>query len=528
MSARGRRLPLIVVVLLLIGAAVAGFWLTSPGRADGSVAGGQLPLLSLTFNPAACPKAANIPAQGWDYPQAAATVEGWVARRNVVRTRVHGWSLWAALNQVVQGEPLWRNWCTSTQAYPYQYDPSASAKARPATGDGLASLGARRAALTAASDPSINLAGPSYPVPSAPARCVIPTKTGSTLRDGPSFANNTDILVAGVIYNPIAYASIVNQQLNVKKTLNGTPLTGPNRIGNVELAPGSVVLKPMMWPVKATGYTALPVWTGKQQDGGRYAGYERKDIWNRAVAVTPDRAGGPSIVKVQLPLTGVKRPDGTLWGANTYDAQVVGLDRFYAYKPDVGSLDPCDKAILDQSANAAYGRSFRSGDYLVMVAMHIATKEQPAWTFQSVYWSDRPNEGANSADRPPLPAARGPWRNYLMAATYGIPEASYGGRPPVWGVHFNPYIELAAGHPISTNCMNCHMRGAFVPTGSSGNATYLTTKNTDDPGPIGVLAPNNPIFADLVKTDFQWSLPNRAGTPPPPRRAGAGGAGARK
>jgi hypothetical protein len=507
-------------------ALLAAFWLAGPGRAARRAAGGQPPLPSLAFNPAACPTAANIPLHEWDFPQTYATVEGWVAAREVARTRTHGWYLWAALNQLSQGQPLWRNWCTSTQAYPYQYDPSA--KAGPAAGNSVPALGVRRAALTAASDKSISLPHPTYPVPRAPRQCLVTTDDGPALRDGPSFANNGDILIAGVIYNPVAYASIVRQQLNLKTKLNDTPRVGPNKIGNVDLDPGSVVLKPMLWPVKGSGYTALPVWTGKQQDGGLYAGYERKDIWDRAVAVNPNRAGGPSKVTVTLPLTGVMRPDMKPWGANSYEAQVVGLDRFYAYKPDVASLDPCDKAILDQSANAAFGRSFQSGDYLVMVAMHIITKEQPAWTFQSVYWSDRPNEGANSANRPPIRSADGPWRNYLMASTYGIPEPSCCGRPPVWGVHFNPYIELAAGHPISTNCMNCHMRGAFKPKGSTGNPTYLTTKNTDDPGAIGVLSPDNPIFSDLVKTDFQWSLPNRAGTPVLRGERGAVAGGRRK
>jgi hypothetical protein len=167
----------------------------------------------------------------------------------------------------------------------------------------------------------------------------------------------------------------------------------------------------------------------------------------------------------------------------------------------------------------------------VLIAMHIMTKEQPSWTFQSVYWSDHPNEGPNAANRPIIPGATGPWRNYLMASTYGIPEPSGGGRPPVGGVHYNPYIELAAGHPVATNCMNCHMRGAFLPTGSPGLATYLTTANTDDPGPIGILNQRNPIFQNLVMTDFQWSLPFRAGTPPPGpvgRRGRAGAGGGRK
>jgi hypothetical protein len=525
-SARGSRLPLILVILLLVAVVAAGWWLMSRQRgADPAAPGGAAGAVfaSLAFDPSTCGTAQDIPSPGWDYPQTAATVEGWVANRDVARTRVHGWWLWAALNHVSQGQPLWRNWCTSTQAFPYQYDPSAGV----ASGDGPLSLGARRAALTMKSDKSIDLDGPVYPAATGP--CVAPRSNPATLRDGPSFANNTDIMVAGVIYNPAAYNSIVSQRLNVKQTLQNTPLQGPNRIGSVSLAPGSVVLKPMMWPVQASGYTALPVWSDKQTDPKQYVGFEQRSVWDRAVAVTVDKAGGPARVDVQLPLPGVTKPKsvgGGAWPPSVYQgAEVVPVDRFYAYRPDVGALDACDKAILDQSASAAYGRSFQQGDFLILIAMHIMTKEQPAWTFQSVYWSDRPNEGPNAADRPVMPSVKGPWRNYLMASTYGIQEPGTAGRPPVWGVHYNPYIEPAAGHPVATNCMNCHMRGAFAPTDAQGKqlgiAAYLTTDNTDDPGAIGVLTPDNPIFSDLVKTDFQWSLPNRAGTPP--RTAARGG-----
>jgi hypothetical protein len=513
-SASGRRLPLIIVILVVLAAAIAGLWLVNRGRSGGEP-GGQPAFLALAFNPAACASAANIPAQGWDFPQPAGAVQSWVAKRDTARTRVHGWWLWAALNQVSQGQPLWRNWCTSTQAYPYQYDPTAKL----ASGNGIPSLGARRAALTVASDRSISLPGPSYPTPQG--QCVVQTPQGPVLRDGPSFANNGDVMVAGVIYNPTAYNSIVSQQLNVRQTLQNAkpPLGG---IAHVELAPGSVVLKPMMWPVQASGYTALPVWDDPKTDGGVYAGFENSLKWPRAVAITPQPQQGVAQTDVTS-LYGLTDHALPLKPVTYKQSKVVPIERFYAYRPDVAALDPCDKAILDQSAAAAYNRPFQQGDFLVLIAMHMMTKEQPAWTFQSAYWSDRPNQGPDGTDRPVIPGATGPWQNYLMASTYGIPEPVGGGRPPVFGVHFNPYIELAAGHPISTNCMNCHMRGAFLPDGSPGNATYLTTKNTDDPGAIGVLAPDNPIFSDLVMTDFQWSLPFRAGTPPPGPVGTAGG-----
>jgi hypothetical protein len=507
-SSRGSRLPLILVILLLVAVVGAGIWLFARPHRDGPAGGGGLQFASLAFNANACASSADLPAQGWDWPQTPATVESWVANRDVARTRVHGWWLWAALNQVASGQPLWRGWCTSTQAFPYQYPPGSDPGGAAAA---AASLGGRRTALTVASDPSMNMTGPTYRVPQG--ACVV----GGALRDGPSFANNTDAMVAGVIYNPTAFNSIMNQKLDVKQTLqNAAPQ--PGGTSSVQLAPGSVVLKPMMWPVQASGYTALPVWDEGKTGSSGYVGFENQKEWKRAVAVTPQPQPGVTAVDATY-LYGLTYHNLPFQPVTYKQAPVVPIDRFYAYRPNVASLDPCDKAILDQSAMAVYNRGFQQGDFLILIAMHIMTKEQPNWTFQSVYWSDRPGVGPNAANRPLIPAAKGPWQNYLMASTYGIPEASTGGRPPVWGVHFNPYIELAAGHPVATNCMNCHMRGAFapnMPSGSpTGNATYLTTANTDDPGAIGILNQRNPIFKDLVMTDFQWSLPFRAANPPP-------------
>jgi len=174
-------------------------------------------------------------------------------------------------------------------------------------------------------------------------------------------------------------------------------------------------------------------------------------------------------------------------------------------------------SILDAAAIAAYNRPFREGDYLALIAMHIMTKEQPAWTFQSLWWHDRPNDGPYAADRPPLSPlqAPGPWRHYLMTSTYGIP-AQPGGK--TWPVAYNPYIELAGDHPIRSNCMNCHHRAAWPGKQSSYEAP-------GGPGPLDIYKPGPSIFKVLL-LDSQWSMSNRAGPPfaenaePSARRAG--------
>jgi hypothetical protein len=509
------------LIVALPAALAAAAWFLFAGRPSAQADAGRDPAAGgFVYNAAACAASPDLPSSGWDYPQPAGAVQNWVRTRDLKRARTHGWWLWAALNQQARTPggtaPLWRGWCTATQAYAAtgaeQPAPAAAAaaaaaaaKARPA---GLA-LGANRDLNNDGSSDPIQLPnGPSYPVPSQlrGGKCY---QNGS-LTDGASFANNTDLMVAGVIYNSPAYNWIRNNRLYLQSTLN-KKLPAKGRIGSIgQMPPGSVVLKPMMWPVPAVGYSALPVWDGPTRDNRTYAGFENKALWPRAVAVTA-QTGGPARTDVTY-LHGVTIATGGSAPITYAQAPVARVTQFYHYRPDLAGMEECDRALLDASAIYAYNRRFQQGDYLVLIAMHIMTKEQPNWTFQSTYWSDRPDEGQEARDRPIIPNAQGPWRNYKMASTYGVAAST---RPPVWGVAFNPYIELAADHPIQTNCMNCHHRAGWP----AKTAQYLTDLPTD-PGKIGVLAPDNPILRDLALTDSQWSLPNRARASPTSKPAG--------
>ncbi len=202
-----------------------------------------------------------------------------------------------------------------------------------------------------------------------------------------------------------------------------------------------------------------------------------------------------------------RRPIGPL---TYHNAQVVPTSDFYSFAfPDLETMHPCDRAILDASAYWAYGRAFAKNDSLVLIAMHVLTKEQPDWTFQSVWWHDRPNQGQYAANRPTIPAdkAPGPWKHYLLTATYGITQ------PPLPSnllpVAYNPYIELAADHPIATNCLNCHHRAAW-PNEQGGPPPQASYEAAGGPSALNVFQPNNPIFNGLLTTDSMWAIADRA------------------
>jgi len=455
-----------------------------------------------------CQNALPIPAN-FDYPQTAATVQGWVTNGDAARARVHGWNLWAALNTAPAGTPVWRSWCTSTQAFSTTGVGATSDSPTPVRGHNAMNARNMINGPTTGEDPINFPHPPYYPVPqqiiARYPQCY--NSNNGQLLDGPTFQNNGDIMVAGVIYSPDAYNWIRSQNLYQASTLQAQ-LPPPNQTRQMAAMPnGSIALKPMMWPVRGDGLTALPVWDGPTSDNGRYAGYEIQSMWPRGVAISTT---GPQPASADVTyLHGVWTNNmlgRRLIGPLTYrQAPVVPIQRFYHFRfPSLDGMAPCDRAILDASAYWAYGREFRAGDYLAVVAMHIMTKEQPAWTFQSVWWHDRPDVGPYAADRPNIPASQapGPWRHYLMASTYGIPSAP---GSPNWPIQFNPYIELAAAHPIRTNCMNCHHRAAWGPNGQG--ASY---EQPGGPDALAIFQQNNAIFNGLLGVDSLWSISDRA------------------
>jgi hypothetical protein len=289
-------------------------------------------------------------------------------------------------------------------------------------------------------------------------------------------------------------------------------------------------------------------------------GSDGKEKWSRGIAVTTDPNNKQGPEEVSFLVQDVFKPGSTtkLWGPNTYKKpDVHTIDEFYHFtysKKELEALDPCDRAILDQSSYWTFGREFRAGDYLALIAMHIMTKEQPTWTFQTVWWSDKPEDSTESdsegskgsvfdnrfaGQRPDIPKREAPttWKNYLMANTYGILQlptqepkklnipfvypTDLTNRSRKWPVIYNPYIELVS-HPLATNCMNCHMRAAWPPDKNLGNpvvkdfdraASYLVGSKISSqklPDSLDALDYSATIFDGLLMTDSAWAITDRA------------------
>jgi len=516
---------------------------------------------SATCDNLSVPPGAQFPT-GFDYPQTAKTLLAWVSSRGGDRQRLHAYCIFAGLNQPLGGSsvPVWRSWQTATQAFPWEYNPWQN----PQGGNAAAPSESRPVTINQARSRAQGTTGailnpiPLYPVNAAVAakypQCLQPLLNNSgqkmpgkyALLDGKVFQSNGDIMIAAVSYNAAAFTNINNQQLYDAAVLTGQ-LPSATKGPSTSITPmpsTSIVLKVMLWPVAGggptwTSVTALPVWDWDQNKPGsssdnQYAGYEMQKFWKRAAAISSGPVSGPARTQRVQFLYGVLDPNGNPLSSNTYDGQVVGLDRFYSKKysqDDLNALSPCDRAILDASAYWTYNRAFAQGDSLALVAMHMVTKEQSNWTFQSAWWHPDAQACANNyrfcSSRPlSVPGGDTTWQNYMITSTYGMLQQSGNQNfyappgtiqpPQVWPVAYNPYIELAASHPITTNCMNCHHRAAWPPdttskpVGSYPQSAYLQASPAN-PNALEYFVTSSPIFNGQLTVDSMWAVSDRAG-----------------
>ena len=100
----------------------------------------------------------------------------------------------------------------------------------------------------------------------------------------------------------------------------------------------------------------------------------------------------------------------------------------------------------------------------------------------------------------------------IVSAIYDVPVGE------VWPVAFNPYIELAAAHPITTNCMNCHHRAAWPPRveldkPDQGRVSLYLQSSPANPNALEVFDSSNDVFRGLLMLDSMWAISDRAGFP---------------
>ncbi|MBS1903710.1 MAG: hypothetical protein JSS75_08415 [Bacteroidetes bacterium] len=419
------------------------------------------------------------------FPEPEATIDQWINSNDMPKEYLHSWGIWTALNansgQKYNGEDLrvFETWLT-----PDDMAAAINAKQQKAP-IALEAVPRNRGTLK---DPNQSLH----------ARHMHKLKLGQEI---PQPVQNR--ILGFVKYDPTAAQFTIDNTLLDSTTLQSMINAGKTDIPDFPNT--AITTKPVFNIItKSTldsngGYYKLPVWSGPNDTSIGYP----SSAWPGSVWVDPKNQG--------------QGHGGVDTGQGRSPQNTYNLDEFVHFKLDKKSAS---------YIKASYGIDANEGDYAILVAMHVTSREIKRWTWQTFWW-------APNADAPPAPSSKaiadarpsqltGAPRHYAMAVAYTFidPNQPYtnGNNIGTSIYTFNPYLEagfdtsvfyekaivMTKGKPIvndvgvHTNCMSCHALANFnpgnlVPTGPG----YMADTYIDMDGKR---------FKGVLKLDFLWSI----------------------
>jgi hypothetical protein len=409
-----------------------------------------------------------FPSHG--FPRSANELQADLAAGDQKAIRRHGWEVWAAITQPApKGLPAFLTWYTRDETY------------------GKAPLGRTRDFH------------PEFMVPEQ-----------RQLGDGDAILNfNT--------YNKPLRDHIRRHRLQNKAVLKAL-------VGNAADVPAfpdnAVTVKTVWWPVRRDGLTAFPVWDddptrpvewgrglaalvkqghfhdrapASQEELARHEHHGNDfETFRRVVIIDPAIRCAAAVTTAQAPFFGID--DLELKTPVLRGGRIVPLSDFFhlriAHSRDVATIRRLP--LIDELTTRLWGRPFQSGDYVVLIAAHVTTRELPDWVWSTFWWHDEPAETSHGGDQ--LPDIPPPFRHFRMETAYSADSPHEpDGRPKVI---FNPYLEGAFSYGPKSNCLACHQRAVVTDKGF-GSVFPVVRGGLDKQGPF---------FKNKVRTDQLWSL----------------------
>lgn len=200
-------------------------------------------------------------------------------------------------------------------------------------------------------------------------------------------------------------------------------------------------------------------------------------------------------------------------------------------------------------AYAKENKGSKVGDYAILLAMHVASRENTRWTWQSFWWSidpDNPYLPSSKAIADARPAQlQGAPRHYGMTQAYSMvlpAQPEIGGESVGSSIYaFNPHLEAGFDNltfienytaeelknndfkkivakvlsrkgieindvGVKTNCMSCHILASY-----DQNVNYKLGNDNGANAQLPYSANayyslEDSIFTDRLKLDFAWSV----------------------
>jgi hypothetical protein len=472
MRSRGGWWALGTLAALAVGATIGRQRTGAQPPAGGPAAGAQAPATSPV--PPLGPNGLGLtyrPMPSWFRFRPKGEIDGWVRQNNVGAMIEHAWELWGGLTSEITGNvggqpmkfPTFETWVDEFTVFP---QPSRLAAA--------SSLSTETAATP--HEPAHRFTRPKQllrrrAAAHTRARAAAPT---------PEVPRVVTVKYTREIYDNV-WANGYNQTA-VMKALNdswGTTKLADRKVHDFD--DKSIMLKPTYQIVSGSEATLVNYWAGPAASSNPSApGFES---WTNKMLVVP-----PGVATAQA--VGVP---------------AVPVDQFYHFRLNAREAD---------FINGLNQGTFKAGDYAILVAMHVSSREIDNWTWQTFWWSiDKPHIPESVRDRVPAP-----FDHYDVAVGYSFTT----GPDSVSGLNvvcFNPYLEADFDNStfaspgqlgIESNCMSCHRAAAWPPPNfpSQPNAAYFTAN--------GILRPDDPYFQGTTKVDFLWGFADDVAPPPPP------------
>ncbi len=452
----------------------------------------------------------DIPA-GFSYPGNRDEFQAWADTWQIDNINTAGWNLWAGMTSD-SGQrwndsplPVWETWCGNEEVFSVA---GCSALGRPARAFQNATQighGARKAGLTTPADTQVVSFNKFNP-----AMVTYLSTPQTTNGANYSYISATDL-------SNLNAAWPAGTAVSARKVVDA-PYTPDS--GNTQ-GSSAMETKPVIYVVKATGLTPIPLWMGPEFS--TTPANAVPNSWFNCVLLDPANTAGPDTTPVPATPAQIAQivPNSSM-ACKTY--LYAPLSTIYSFKMDAAEAADWT-TLVNSSGDGGQGLTADAGDYGVLGGMHVNTKTLVNWTWQTYWWQPGDNAPNNfpGSKQGMTDNVAGPWRNYAMCTAW---NQTKGNASKDMVVCFNPFLETSSGIPAgqSSNCVSCH----GVATAGALSANGLATMNypANYSAPIDFTAnactqstPPPPTitstcFADFTKTDFSWAIPSNAMVPP--------------
>jgi hypothetical protein len=452
---------------------------------------------------------------GFAFPEDSATIDKWVQQRAVRSINLHGWGIWTALTAATSETygpdklRVFETWHSKAEVDSIMKAQAANklkmdVQAVATTKRPFARHLERPVQFFHARDPHHRLQLAHAMLQASPA------DTASGIQ--PVFED--------VSYNPTAAQTIITRQLFMPGVLDA--MLAAKRTAIPDFPKEAIAIKPVYEVIPGPNNKLgggqlykMKVWSQMPPSQIKKPRAFGQDKWSSWVYVDPTNQGKGH---GQVYQTGGASPRTKAEG--TYNLTDFVYHTLTAY--EAGLLNP------KHSAQGA-----QPGDYAILVAMHITSREIQRWTWQTVWWAPDPDH-APAPSNPAVVAARpsqlaGAPRHYAMSIAYQMldPVQPFTGGTnkgqPVYA--FNPYLEAGFNNrfggptvvppglvrtPVGlvsdsvgtqTNCMTCHAQANYAAATDNSAPGYQADTYIDMKGPQ---------FKGRLKVDFLWSVADMA------------------